>query len=341
MGDLTDFSFFLEGPQRGPGADQPPAARRGRRTLLEHGQLHNRRDQLVQIFEGAWGEIGWELQRYKKPEDLIRIFSPLSNSFAQEIISVFCRPSTEAPSPNRLRKVRAELRSLIKPLYDTEKARREAQENLQRVEWAFGQATKQTRRLVKRQRKKRRKEFAKAALAYRNVYQRERHLEMQVRCLEASFARLELSRFLKSKRYTLTPLSLANAAAGLPYMGWRQSMRRNAKSRSIIANGLTYQIFKSIRYLAATASKKMENALVADFRAGIRLLPSRYQLPRAELAEKWLYLERAIRHAYRTKPHPKVLPFEITKRYLKEIQSQSQVDMVLAEQAKLKLLKRF
>jgi hypothetical protein len=72
----------------------------------------------------------------------------------------------------------------------------------------------------------------------------------------------------------------------------------------------------------------------------IPLLPSRYQLPKAELAEKWLYVERAIRQAYRAKPHQKALPFEITKRYLKQIQSQSQVDMVLAEQAKLTLSKQ-
>jgi hypothetical protein len=101
-----------------------------------------------------------------------------------------------------------------------------------------------------------------------------------------------------------------------------------------------YQIFKSIRYLSLNARKGTENALVASFRDGIPLLPSRYRLPQGELAKDWLYLERAIRQAYRTKPHPKALPFEITKRYFKLIQSRSQVDMVLAEQAKLTLSKK-
>jgi hypothetical protein len=57
------------------------------------------------------------------------------------------------------------------------------------------------------------------------------------------------------------------------------------------------------------------------------------------LADNWLYLERAIRQAYRTRPHPKALPFEVTKRYLNQIQSRSQVDLVLAEQAKINLSK--
>ena len=107
----------------------------------------------------------------------------------------------------------------------------------------------------------------------------------------------------------------------------------------MVANGLIYQIFKSIRYLATAANKATENALVVSLRKGIPLLPSRYQRPRAELADNWLYLERAIRQAYRTRPHPKALPFEVTKRYLKETQCRSQVDMVLAEQAKLRMSK--
>jgi hypothetical protein len=126
---------------------------------------------------------------------------------------------------------------------------------------------------------------------------------------------------------------------GLPHMGWRQSMRRSVKSRCKIANGLMYQIFKAIRYLATNASKKNENGLVITFEDCIPSLPKRYQLPKAELAEKWLYLERPLRQAYRTKPHAKALPFEITKRYFMQLESRSQVDNVLAEQAKLNLSK--
>ncbi len=296
----------------------------------------------MQIFEGAWGEIGWELQRCKKTEDFIRIFNPLAGpgSWIRDVILIFCRPSSEPASTVALRKVRAERRALAEPIRTADESNRRAEEQLHQVNWALDQARKSSRRIVKRARKKRRKETWKAAQQYRTLSNSERRLETRLRDLEASFARQELLRFLRSKRYALTPLNLAGAAAGLPYMGWRQSMRRSTKTPSTIANGLTYQIFKSIRYLAERASKKAENVLVTDFREGIPLLPSRYQLPKAELAEKWFYVERAIRQAYRAKPHPKALHFEITKRYLKQIQSQSQVDMVLAEQAKLGLSKQ-
>jgi hypothetical protein len=215
--------------------------------------------------------------------------------------------------------------------------KRRAQEQLQRADWALTQAPESKRRILKRERKKRRKEAWKTAQQYRTLFNAERRLEARLKALEASFARQELFRFLKSKRYELTPLNLANAAANLPYTGWRRSMQLCSKAQSIVANGIAYQLFKAVRYLAATANKKTEKAFVTDLRENIPSLPSRYRTPRNELAEKWLYLERAIRHAYRTKPHPKALPFEITKRYFIQIRSQSQVDMVLAEQAKLRL----
>jgi hypothetical protein len=295
----------------------------------------------VEIFEGTWGEIGLELERCKNADALIRIFDPVAvtGNWFRDAMKVFCHPSPEPGSGASLRKVRAEWRALAEPISGADKSNRRAEEQLREVNWALTQAHGRSLRIVKRARKKRRKEAWKAAQQYRTLDNIERRLKVRLRDLEASFARQEILRFLKSKRYTLTPLSLANATAGLAYMGWRQSMRRTAKAPCAIATGRMYQIFKAIRYLASNANKKTENGLVITFEDSIPSLPSRYQLPKAELAEKWFYLERALRQAYRTKLHTKELPFEITKRYFKQLQSQSQVDMVLAEQGRLPVSK--
>jgi hypothetical protein len=109
--------------------------------------------------------------------------------------------------------------------------------------------------MLKCARKKRRKDAWKSLHKYRSLSDEERRLEARVRALEGSFARHEFFRFLKSRRYALTPLSLANAA-GFPYMGWHHSMWRNAKVTSVVADGITYEIFKAIRYVAASASKR-------------------------------------------------------------------------------------
>jgi hypothetical protein len=318
-----------------------PGKTRGRRTALSDAELRNRRDQFVQIFEGEWGEIGWELQRCKKADDLIRIFIPLaeSRSWIADVVAVFCRPSPEPASGANLRKVRSERRNLAGPSQIADESKRIAEEKLHQVNSALTQAKGGSRRIVRRARKQRRRELWKRAQQCRDLTELERQLEVRLKGLEASFVRQEFFRFLKSKRYELTPLNLANATAGLPYMGWRQSMRRSSRTQSVIANGLNYQIFKAIRYLATAANKKTQDTLVRSFHENIPLLPSRYSLPRAELAESWLYLERALHQSYRIKPHLKALPFEITKRYFKQIQSQSQVDIVLAQQAKIVLSK--
>jgi hypothetical protein len=339
---VIGFAFMRRSKsQEGLTAFQEGRASRGRPSEMSDPQLHNRRDQLVQIFEGTWGEVGWKLQRCKKADDLIGIFAPVAapGSWICGVMRVFCHPSSEPGSGASLRKLRAELQALAEPIRVTDESHRRAEEQLLQVNWALTQAHGRTRRIVKRARKKRRKEAWKAAQQYRSLSNNETRLKTRLEDVGSNFARQEILRFLKSKRYGLTPLSLAGAAAGLPYMGWRQSMRRSTKTPCVIAMGPMYQIFKAIRYLATNANKKTENGLVIAFEDGIPSLPSRYQLPKAELAEKWFYLQRALRQAYRTKMYPKALPFEITKRYFIQLQSQSQVNVVLAEQARLPVSK--
>jgi hypothetical protein len=189
--------------------------------------------------------------------------------------------------------------------------------------------------MIKRAQKSQRKEASVSKRKWLELSRVQKDLTGQLRGLEAGFVRQEILRFCKSKRYELNPWNLANAAAGLPFIGWRQSMRRCTKQRRTIADGMDYQIFKAIRFIVANAPKRSENTFVAEFRESIPRLPSRYRIPRVELANQWLFLERAIRSAFRTKPHPRAFPFEITKRYFQQIRSRSQIDIVLAQQAKL------
>ncbi len=287
----------------------------------------------MEVFEGYWGDIGWELQRCKKPEYLINIFNPLAETYIRDIISVFCLPSTEAASASLLREVRTKLRDLDTRVGEAN----DLIDQFERIDSVFAQAPKSTQQLMGREQEKRWYRALRKARELREISDSRHCLQIRLRKLEASFARQELFRFLQSKRYELNPISLANAAAGLPYIGWRRSMARNKKIHGKRKNGLWYQIFQAICYLAATASKKTENALVMKFREGIPALPNRYSGPKLELAKKWFYLERAIRQACRNKPFPKALPFEIMKQYAKQFRSYSPGDVFIAEQHQLKL----
>jgi hypothetical protein len=310
---------------------------KGRPSELSDPQLSNRRNQFVQIFEGVWSEIEWGLRKCKNADDLIRIVAPIADpgSWVCGPLSIFCRESSESPSGEALRKLRAERKAIVEPYRVADEETRRAYEQLRQVNRAVDQAPKDKLRIVKRARKLKRKQYWRAALECRNLREREQRLDWRVTRTEASFARNEIFRFLKKKRYALTPINLASAAAGLPYMGYRQSIRRAKKSKCLIANGLSYQIFKAVRYLVHAANKKTANALVNGFREGVLSLPVRYRLPQAELAQNWWFLEPAIRRAYRTHVHPGALAGELTKLYFKQIRTCSDVDRILAEQAKL------
>lgn len=309
--------------------------RRGRRTQLDDAQLQNRRSQFVQAFEGAWGDIGWKLPRCKKQDDLIDIFRPLDRTYVQNLIAPFRLASSESASDSKLRNIRFQLRALIPLRYKSDELNRRALEQLQDANRALSQASGSARRGVKSWRKKCRKDAWRICREYRNLRDSEAHLQQRLSNLEASFARQQLLHFLKSKRYEVAPLSLANALAGIPYMGWRQSMRRTSAVECISANGLVFQVFKAVRYLVQTAQSRAESALIDHFRRGILSLPNRHAAAKKELAENWFYIQRAIRQACKARCLSKALPFEIMQRYQRQLQSRSSVDIALGQHYRL------
>jgi hypothetical protein len=319
-----------------------PRKRRGPRTLLSDQEILARREEWAKVFEGLWGEIGWELKRCKKETDILRALSPLNQiHFIRDLASVFFYESKEPVSAATVRKVRAKLVSVQLRCLDVEVSKQQALEELERMNAAITQAPPSMLRLIKLARKRQRKEAARALREWRELSRLQKELLARLKGLEAGFARQEVLRFCKEKRYELSPLNLANAVAGLPYMGWRRSMGRTIKYPSMFGNGLEYQIFKVIRFIAENAKRHSENVFIAEFRERIPGLPNRYRAARDEIAERWFYLERALRQALRNKPRPRAIPFEITKHYFRQFRSpRSQVEIIVAQNAKLRLPKQ-
>ena len=111
-------------------------------------------------------------------------------------------------------------------------------------------------------------------------------------------------------------------------------------SAPVVQNGC-FEVRKfHAKVVVGIAVDKTEKSLVAHFRRQISSLPSRYKPPKTEFADNWLYLDRAIRRACRSKPHPKFLHFEITERYFVQLRSFSAQDKALAVQNRLILPKK-
>jgi len=237
ISDAEDFQGSLEDREL-------PARRRGRQTLMSDAELLARREDFVKAFEGCWGEIGWELKKSKKADDILRALRPLEDvEFIRRPISLFLRESEGRVSATLVRKLRTELQRIRKLCLAAELLKQRAMEQLQQVNFLLNQARPSEWRLIKRAQKTRGNEASRTFKEWWQLRERQTLLETQLLDLEARFARQEVLSFRKSERYELTPLHLANAVCGLPFMGWRRSMQRSAKEPSAAANGIDYQLF--------------------------------------------------------------------------------------------------
>jgi hypothetical protein len=67
-----------------------------------------------------------------------------------------------------------------------------------------------------------------------------------LRDCEAAFAQSQLLDFIRSDRYTSTPLAFANIMAGLPIVHWRQSMTCCLCFQDGAREGITYYRFLTV-----------------------------------------------------------------------------------------------
>ena len=210
-------------------------------------------------------------RKCKNEKDVGHALSPLKEvAFIRERASIFSLESTGAVTADEVREVRAELREVERRYQEAEGAKQHSLDRLGRLNEATDDALQNSRREIERARKECEIRIVSQSNAVQDLSRLRVNSESKLRGLEAGFARKEILSFLKSKRYELTPLHLANAIAGLPYMGWRQSMRRSSKRPSKSANGLHFQIFKALRLITANARERnSEDNFVSSFREAI------------------------------------------------------------------------
>ena len=146
---------------------------------------------------------------------------------------------------------------------------------------------------------------------------------------QAYVAQTELLKFILSGRYSFTPLNLANAMAGLPYMQWRQSSKRCGKMECRIAMSSTYRLFK-ILYRASQglpSSQGLTNAVQ-------NLLQNSRKIDyvAAELRKNWYHLRAAIKTVTEKRHHPGSVPFRVLTEYQRRMRSRTSVDLLLEEE---------
>ena len=311
--------------------DQKTAKRPGRTKGIDDGYLVSARNSLIGLLEGAWGEIGLALGKVQTAADVRTAFLALeSEPNPPYIITALLRESEAPANAKRLRMVNIRSAKLNEMLSDTERTRQQslaALEAANRVD--ISNLPIAERNLVLEEQNKRKTDFDSIDLEYRAMRQLRAELDESIRNAHAYFARAEFARFCRHGRYAFTPLNVANAMAGLPCIGYRQSVKRCRQWNLESGSGGGYQVFLAIRTI--TNSRKRGVKLTEHAGQWLRTKRKPETNTLRELREKWYYLRRAIESVVKSKPHPRVLPYKVTTEYYRRLKHRTSIDLLFEE----------
>ena len=168
---------------------------------------------------------------------------------------------------------------------------------------------------------------------------RERYLDE-----EAFIYRNETLKFLQAKEYRLTPLTLANALAGLPYITARHSAQLCSRLKTSVPLFTTHQMFQFVKSVLKTRKHGLSSSAAQVFEREIRKLPKfrivegqrRPNSLRVALAKDWHYLRRALEDPKLASLHPGAVPGAIVALFLiKRSNPESPVTQLKAEAEKI------
>ena len=300
---------------------EPELRKRGRPSPINETRLRSKLSELLGAFEYHWAEIGWELQRARTIAAVRKALQPIQN--LRSSVEAFLYEPTEKTSMKELRELRKMTAGLGVGLRKAIPEEREAAEQLERILGALKDngPDDQLQHLCE----KRKRQHADASERVGELRSRLEASEQRVRRQEAYIAQSELLDFIGSKRYTLLPLSFANAMAGLPFISWRQSATRCGRTKAAQHFPLQYEMFQEVARTLARPPKTVEKAME---QAEKYLLTNKRQnqLSIQRLREEWYFFRVAIKKEYANKTERSALPFRVFAEYQRRTSTRSRYD---------------
>src|SRR5579872_3341789 len=197
---------------------------------IDDVSLQGYRDRLIWLLEATWSEVGLVLHTAQKAEDLCYPSIWGDHRLSLPVVAALLRSPkylrrSDAPTLHKMRQRMLLIDQSIKDAYEVEK---ECTERLERVDAAFTQRdiTSDQQVLLAEKRKERLQALEDASAERTHLDVRRRIADADLSNCEGYFARTEVMKFCRNRRYTINPLNAANALAGLPFIGWRQSIKR-------------------------------------------------------------------------------------------------------------------
>lgn len=312
-------------------SDTPPKKRRGRNLGIEDGPLWGAREHLVWLLGTTWDGVECALSSMKTAAEVLVALQIWKGRSSEYVTVALLRPSSSPATSKQLNEWRRGRRVLNKKAQTAYEFVEKCVESFERaMRIPIAQLSQGEQIVVDDEIRKRGAVLAHAGKEYLAIHDQQETLESLLKDGEAYFARAEFVRFCRSKRYRLTPLNTANALAGLPFIGWRQSAKRCKKWESAGAKGISFQIFEVIRRIVASNTRRSE--LVRDAELWLRSRRSTKSTGVSDLQQHWYYLRRSIQTELDKGISRRHLPSAISKEYWRRKSNPSPVDLAFAEE---------
>jgi len=307
----------------------PEVARR-RSPIIEDGRLWSDRDHLVWLFEVTWPDVGGKLWRIKTAADVLDGLQTWKGRSNNYIVETLLRKESRPATAKVLNEQRRKMRLLVKARQKAWEYREKCHASVEVAERAFSsELTERDKARVEELRARRHARFVEAEALYVAARDAEDQQEKLIRAGEAHFARVEFAQFCQSQRYRMTPVNIANALAGLPFIGWRQSALRCAPRQAQGANGGAMQVFEAIRRIVDSCTRR--SLLVKHAEHTLRSQGGNKSFAVSELRKDFYYLRSAIEEVLKTNPRRRELPYAIARDYMERKSHISNIDLLFAE----------
>jgi hypothetical protein len=307
---------------------------RGRRLAIKDAPLWRVRDHLVWLIEVTWAEIGGELPKIRTPGDVLATFQVWKDKSTEHVTTTLLRPSSIPASSKVLNRMRRELEKLnerVQSAYQFMEGCSASFEQAFRISTAASSEGQQA--IIDDQLRKRVEALVRAGKEYEDLRSRQQSTEARLKDCEAYFARSEVVDFCLSERYRIKPIHVANALAGLPLIGWRQSTKRCSKRPCPGLNGLSMQVFEAIRRVTNGCARRSE--LISYAEQWLTARRGTKSLAVSQLRNDWFYFRWAMKAVLETASRGRDLPFAIAREYWKRKLQASPTDRLFAGEERI------
>ncbi|HKW87407.1 MAG TPA: hypothetical protein VJN21_01480 [Candidatus Acidoferrales bacterium] len=319
----------------------PERPKRGRRTTADNF-LVGGRNNWHSFLERYWHEIGWSLleirrRRTSTMEEVRKIFEPLHGTPNSNCADSFLRGFPQPIEGKELRKNRKEACKLHDRIHKMESQQQEMKSSCAYAENAVKVAGEQEREAIEAEAKERKERLQKLSENLQRMQAESNELDKKVRDQETYFYCSQLLAYLCKGKYAVEPFALANALAGAPQMGWRQSLARCAKMpRSSSEPQYPYGIFLAISRIWKGRSKYANLSPTELFKAQIPKLRKGNGGSYIYLSEGWRDLCLAIVDCSQAGHSDEIMPYALTQEFLKyQSRAKTQADQIMDERERL------